>query len=257
MAAEFKREWTNFPGKAKSVVWKYFGFWKIIKQDAPSEIMKDKAVCKLCKAEYKYSGNTTNLSQHLSKVHPDELKQNSPATLQPTLQQTFNRNEDTSKSLPLPSKRSEEITRSIAEYIIHDMCPISTVEGVGFRRLINSMEPRYTIPSRKHFTETVFLKMYDVAKSNLQSKINQIENIAITHDMWTSANTESYGTTTCHYITDTWEMKGVVLETKKMDGHHSSENISHELESTRKAWNLPQPWPCLTTLQTKLRHFRF
>jgi hypothetical protein len=61
-----------------------------------------------CKAEYKYSGNTTNLSQHLSKVHPDEIKQNSPATLQ----QMFNRNEDTSKSLPLPSKRSEEITRT-------------------------------------------------------------------------------------------------------------------------------------------------
>jgi hypothetical protein len=72
--------------------------------------------------------------------------------------------------------------------------------------------------------------------SNLQSEINQIENIAITHDMWTSANTESYDTTTCHYITDTWVMKEVVLETKKMDGHHSSENISHELESTRKAW---------------------
>jgi hypothetical protein len=38
---------------------------------------------------------------------------------------------------------------------------------------------------------------------------------------------------TCHYITDTWEMKEVVLEAKKMDGHHSSENISQELESTR------------------------
>lgn len=59
-------ECTNFPGKAKSTVWKYFGFWKIIKQDAPSDIMKDKAVCKLCKAEYKYNRNTTNLSQHLS-----------------------------------------------------------------------------------------------------------------------------------------------------------------------------------------------
>ena len=69
----------------------------------------------------------------MTKFHPDELKQNTPATLQ----QTFNRNEDTSMSLPLPSKRSEEITRSIVEYIIHDMCPISTVEGVGFRRLIN------------------------------------------------------------------------------------------------------------------------
>jgi hypothetical protein len=31
--------------------------------------------------------------------------------------------------------------------------------------------------------------MYDVAKSNLQSEINQIEKIAITHDMWTPANT--------------------------------------------------------------------
>jgi len=67
----------------------------------------------------------------MTKFHPDELEQNTPATLQ----QTFNRNEDTSKSLPLPSTRSEEITRSIAEYIIHDMCPISTVEGVGFRSL--------------------------------------------------------------------------------------------------------------------------
>jgi hypothetical protein len=51
MAAEFKREWTNFPGKAKSVVWKYFGFWKIIKQDAPSEIVKDKAVPNVLKGE--------------------------------------------------------------------------------------------------------------------------------------------------------------------------------------------------------------
>jgi hypothetical protein len=43
-------------------------------------------------------------------------------------------------------------------------------------------------------------------------------------------------------------VKGVVLETKKMDGHHSSENISQELESTRKAWNLPQPVIAFFTL---------
>ena len=100
MAAELEREWTTFPGKAKSTVWKYFGFWKIIKQEAPSEIMKDKTVCKLCKAEYKYNRNTTNLSQHLSKFHPDELKQSTPATLQ----QTFNNNEGTSQVPSSPFK---------------------------------------------------------------------------------------------------------------------------------------------------------
>jgi len=67
MAAELEIEWTTFPGKAKSTVWKYFRFWKMIKQDAPSEIMKD--MCKLCKAEYKYNRNTTNLSQH-DKISP-------------------------------------------------------------------------------------------------------------------------------------------------------------------------------------------
>ena len=47
---------------------------------------------------------------------------------------------------------------------------------------------------------------------------------------------QSYGTTTCHYITDNREMKP-----KKMDGHYSSENISKEIESISKAWNLAQP----------------
>jgi tRNA A37 threonylcarbamoyladenosine dehydratase len=56
-----------------------------------------------------------------------------------------------------------------------------------------------------------------VISSERFEEINQIENIAITHDMWTSANTESYGTTTCHYITDTWEMKGPeILEEAKV-----------------------------------------
>jgi hypothetical protein len=44
--------------------------------------------------------NTTNLSQHLSKFHPDELKQNTSATLQ----QTFNRNEGTSQVTSSPFK---------------------------------------------------------------------------------------------------------------------------------------------------------
>ena len=83
--------------------------------------------------------------------------------------------------------------------LLNEQNPLLDFEGTRF---INSIEPRYTIPSWKHFTETVFLKIYDVAKSNLQSEINQIGNIAITRDMWTSANTESYGTTICHYITD-------------------------------------------------------
>jgi hypothetical protein len=40
-----------------------------------------------------------------------------------------------------------------------------------------------------------------------------------------------------------------------MDGHHSSENISQELESTRKAWNLPQPVAMSDNAASKTKAF--
>ncbi len=46
----------DFAGVSRSKVWKVFGFWKKGK-----EICKDKAVCRLCMAEYTYVGNNTNL----------------------------------------------------------------------------------------------------------------------------------------------------------------------------------------------------
>jgi hypothetical protein len=40
-----------------------------------------------------------------------------------------------------------------------------------------------------------------------------------------------------------------------MDGHHSSVNISQELESTRKAWNLPQPVAMFDNAASKTKAF--
>ena len=50
----------NAPAKYTSKVWKHFGF---------SLTDDNKAVCKLCFAEVKYSGGTTNLSVHLKRHH--------------------------------------------------------------------------------------------------------------------------------------------------------------------------------------------
>ena len=49
--------------KAKSSVWNHFGFLK--ENDGPVD--KTKVACKLCptKTILKYSGNTTNLTDHL------------------------------------------------------------------------------------------------------------------------------------------------------------------------------------------------
>ena len=61
------------------------------------------------------------------------------------------------------------------------------------------------------------------------------------HDGWTSINTESFSTMTGHYINDQWKLKIVVLETKKVAGSHTAENIKGSLLTTQQQWGLPTP----------------
>ena len=64
--------------KAKSSVWNHFGFLK--ENDGPVD--KTRVACKLCpvKTILKYSGNTTNLIDHLGRKHSKFLKEQSEST---------------------------------------------------------------------------------------------------------------------------------------------------------------------------------
>ena len=58
----------NFWGNAKSAVWKYFGF---LADDSGVIIERNRAVCRVCRCAIRFSGNTTNLGNHMHKHHPD------------------------------------------------------------------------------------------------------------------------------------------------------------------------------------------
>lgn len=51
------------------------------------------------------------------------------------------------------SAKAKGITKRIMEFIALDDQPFSVVEDVVFRRLIDHIEPRYTMPSRRHFSD--------------------------------------------------------------------------------------------------------
>ena len=50
----------------------------------------------------------------------------------------------------------------------------------------------------------------------VKAELEQAKDGNITHDGWTSLNTESYQTVTAHFVTQDWELRSVVLETKKV-----------------------------------------
>ena len=125
----------DFKG-GRSQVWNHFGFWQV-----GSEMLKNKAVCKLCKAEYVYNANTTTLRNHLLQKHPNaSLTADKSATnSQPTIRSCLTPSENPG---PLPSQKQEDYTKSLCEFLIEDTKPISTVEGTGFIRMINTFAPR-------------------------------------------------------------------------------------------------------------------
>ena len=108
--------------------------------------------------------------------------------------------------LPDSIARATMIIRDIGIFIAADMRSYSVVENQGFRRLLHTLEPKYNIPSRTHFTRTVVPKLYKESKTKVVQILKDAESIAMTSDSWTSRRTQSYITIAAHTINNDWEL---------------------------------------------------
>ncbi|KAJ8352218.1 hypothetical protein SKAU_G00236940 [Synaphobranchus kaupii] len=136
------------------------------------------------------------------------------------------------------SARAKEITKCIAVFMAKDMRPFSVVENEGFRLLINTLEPKYHIPSRQYFSQTEIPALYKQTKEKVIQTLRQANSIAITTDGWTSRATESFITITAHVITDEWEMLSFVLQTRPLYEAHTGVHIAEILRSAVAEWEL-------------------
>ena len=146
--------------KAKSSVWNHFDFSK--ENDSPVD--KTRVACKLCPVEtiLKYSSNTTNLTDHLRRKHSKFLKELSESTSSDAKAATVKQTTHSSKQvlltlfsakLPNSSSREKAISGAILQFTVKDLRPLSVVQNSGFQNLLHVLEPRYTIPSRQHFSD--------------------------------------------------------------------------------------------------------
>lgn len=232
-------------------MWKHFGF--PVLHDGATD--KKRTICKLCKSFCAYSGNTSTMQSHLQKHHwsvmqkegssdkPEEgATKQLPGQLgasshckQASLVAMFKSRE----ALCNKSSRAQAITRGIAEFLILDMKPLSLVEGKGFKNLMNVLEPRYTVPSRKHVLEKHILPLYHKAVEDVKCEISKGVRHAITTDGWQSLSTKSFVTYTCHYIEPgTFTLQAKVLNTLHTPGSHTAEVLSQEMLKISEKWAL-------------------
>lgn len=162
------------PSTFKSKVWAHFGFY----QADSGTLDKEFAICKSCRHKVKYTGNTSNMHSHLIYHHPELAAEEKTASVsnasQPTINAVFK------AKLPSGSTRAESITKSIACFICKDLRPYSVVENEGFRRMLNTLEPRYDIPCRKYFTEKAIPALYAETKAKVENALQSAERVALT-----------------------------------------------------------------------------
>lgn len=226
---------------ATSVIWRYFGY-------RLNDTEQKDVICKTCHIKVTTSrGNTTNLYQHL-KQHKDkyeeckqlkaqttsdkdEAAQNQPGTCpmkrqQNTITQVFARITPYDNS----SRRHREITDAITNYLAKGMVPIYTVEKEGFRKMIRTLDRRYELPGRNHFSNTAIPHLYSKCRRKVQAEIATVKYFSTTTDLWSSRTSEPYISLTVHFIDDNFDLKSRCLQTSYFPQDHTGENIAAGLK---------------------------
>jgi len=112
------------------------------------------------------------------------------------------------------------------------------VEGAGFKRLLNYLEPCYKVPSTIHVV-TCLQKRFSQVKNNVRSKLEEANYVSLTSDTWISLSMQSYISSTAHFITNNWELHSCVLWTFYFPESHTGELIADKLKEICVYFSLP------------------
>ena len=217
-----------------SKIWDFYGFYK-----EDGVVNKAEAVCKICSVKLKYTGSTSNLLYHLNNCHPDKVFGNSKTdskekqSKQPSLFDFRSK-----KPYSFESSQAKKLHKKVAEFIVEEMLPLSTVEKESFRDLVEALDPQYRVLSRTSLKDKVIPEMYEETRQKLLKNLNEITGAAVTTDGWTSIATKGYVTVTVHYIDNEWNLRSAVLETKELPGSHTAEHLKDAMLTTLSTWNL-------------------
>lgn len=224
-------------GKRKlSNVWSYFT------KSSDKKIAK----CCKCKKKYKTSGNTSNLKDHLKRMHPeinsntsescddcDEDNEDSPSVSSHLIATYFKKQNVYDRD----SNHKNQIDKALLLMICKDFQPFSIVK-MDFKNLVKILDPRYELPSRTTLRDSLLKQKYEICKNKLFALIQDVSHVSLTSDLWTSRANESFLTVTCHFIDKDYKIHTAVLSTNKMETNHTSENIAKEINIIIKDWDI-------------------
>ena len=119
------------------------------------------------------------------------------------------------------------------------MRPTSTVDNAGFKKMVNTLDKRYALPSRHHFSRVALPDLFNKCHAEVANEVAKAEYFAITTDLWSSGRTmEPYISLTIHYIDSDFCLNTKCLQTAFIPEDHTGQNIANGLREALAAWSL-------------------
>ncbi|KAM6291674.1 zinc finger BED domain-containing protein 4 isoform 1-T2 [Porphyrio hochstetteri] len=220
-----------------------------------------KVICMHCGRTISRGKKPTNLGtscllRHLQRFHNNVLKTDASETvlssstdnhmpLSTELLGSSNFDETNDKfcdSHPVAKK----ITSLVAEMIALDLQPYSFVDNIGFNRLLEYLQPQYSLPSSSYFSRTAIPDMYDNVKQIIISHLKEAESgvIHFTSGIWMSNQTREYLTLTAHWVTFESSFRpqcedyhcSALLNVSQIDCDYNGISIQKQLEYWWETW---------------------
>ncbi|XP_047144447.1 zinc finger BED domain-containing protein 4-like [Hydra vulgaris] len=123
--------------------------------------------------------------------------------------------------------------------ICTDNQPVSIVENPGFKRLLQFLEPRYTIPSRKYFSTIEIPNIYQKVLSKIRFLAEKADYVSITTDMWSSTANVDYMSLTAHFLTEDMKQIHICLDVVTFPYEsHTADNLVKFINESLERWGL-------------------
>lgn len=115
----------------------------------------------------------------------------------------------------------------IAKKFVKNTRPAKMVEDEGFVKLMEIVNPDYSMPRDKTITFYIE-KLFNEESSRVKEELQEFELVAKSIDGGSSSNCSSFQETGIHGITDDLEMKYFTLAVHEIKDEHTAKKLQEE-----------------------------
>ena len=181
----------------------------------------------------------TKLKDAVGKKKAESFGSSSTGLRQVSLQESA----DLRKMWDINDVRSKKIHVKVGEMIAIDCQPVAIVDSEGFRGLVSTLEPKYRLPSRKYFSETIIPSIAKKIRVNIESQLKEsAQYLSFTTDVWSSdINSDSLLGFTAHWVGANFQRRSAVLQAQELSERHTGEYIAVKITKMLDDWKISLP----------------